>query len=241
MYEPKPPEGDLEQGDVCLGVALPVMTSGAKWQGRTDGSLASCPPSSNDRPLVYWLQVSQGPVVVVSQSCDLVGLDEHGAERILVCQAFPDHDDRFVESYKNAKALDDHKNKIAAALVAGASGNKNEAGKAEKALEKAEEAHKRVRLEALKKLWRGDLTGAFPLLNSASLPRSVCYFDTIVSVPASWVGMLKESRSLRLNATWKSVLQESLARWLGRYAYPGTMAERLQVGLGAELNELSEE
>ena len=216
MYAQFPGDSDLEQGDICIGLSIPCVSEDAQSLD-AQGKQRLWEPQALKVPAFFVRSVST-PLVILSQSCDLVA---EGAVRVLVAPTVPDTDPRFTAQYQ--KAAEDVMQSQAKSFVT--KGNVD--------LEKAHEKLENARGKVLERLRLGDIPNAFPLRaiegDGWQLDSSVCFFDNAISLPANWIPALKQTRRLRLNTAWKSVLQESLGLWLGRFAYPGTQKERLAV------------
>ncbi len=222
--------GPLLQGDLCRAVPLPILTaddSTTLMDLSAEVALGSPVPSTGDLStrsrLGAILRLVERNVLVLSQSCDLEDAEKDTNARVLVALVLADDDGRFAEQHAAAveKDLSD--------FVKGAAKLAKNPGNATKALEKSAATMESRRAKALEDLWLGNVEGAFPVAASPShsIKRSVCYFDTVVSLPSAWIPLLRDRRVQHLAPPWAAVLQESLARWLGRYAFPGTKAERL--------------
>ncbi|MGO8998587.1 MAG: hypothetical protein ACLQVI_35140 [Polyangiaceae bacterium] len=230
------PRDALEQGDICRDVPLPVVTAAAQliniktseWFGEP-GSPISVPDRTvleSKGHVCAVVPMVRAHLVVLSQSCDLLEAEGDENARLLVAPVRVEEDDRLSERYAAAvkAATEGLPRKITASM-------KNPT-QTSQVLLKAGASIEEARSNALKQLWLGEIVGALPLQanEGAHLARSVCYFDNAVSLPASWIPILKEQRVLRLTFEWQSVLREALMLWLGRYAFPGSKNDRLRVG-----------
>lgn len=231
---------ELEQGDVCLSIPLPTLNTKEQLLLKNNDTKDSPPTSELCQPgklAGFFLPVNLAPVMVLSQSCDLVDLDASSHARILVAPLCPDNDERFNEFFKKEmeKTYDGTKRKAIASFT----GKNLEGVKA--AHEDATRKLNNARNVNLRRLWLGELVGAFPIAAFGEhLERSICFFDNVVSLNSQWGEILRIQRICRLDHVWKSVLQEQLIMWLGRYAYPGLPDDRMLVGLSKEEAGISE-
>jgi hypothetical protein len=219
-------ESDLEQGDVCIGLAIPVITDDAQAVDANGKQAPWDGEAKTTAPQAFFLRVTKAPLIVLSQSCDLVG---DSVARVLVAPLVNEQDPRFTAQYQ--KAVSDMLQTAGKDFVT--RGNTD--------LAKVGERLETTREAALKRLRLGEIPNAFPVKkasgNQWALPSSVCFFDNATSLPGLWLPALKRTRRLRLNTVWQSVLQEALGRWLGRYAYPGSLADRLRVFEDASVDQ----
>jgi hypothetical protein len=230
MYIPVDAGEPLSQGDICRDIPLPLMSHTTqivdiKASSVLNQSVPSEEMLATRSQIAALVSMVRSHVVVLSQSCDLTDAETKPNARILVAPTMPDDDDRFANVYaasmkNSAEAL------VKKLVLAAKSGNSSaQVGKSKESLEK-------TRRKALEDLWLGKLEGAMPLAArlECGLQRSICFFDNAVSLPATWLPLLKKQRVVRLNVEWADVLREKLASWIGRFAFPGSKNERLAVG-----------
>lgn len=225
-----PPDAPLQQGDVCAAFPVPLLSDTTKIvnvrdQGFVEGSVPTAEHLATNSHLAVLIPMVRSEVMVLSQSCDIEDVERQQSGRVVIAPVLPDDDDRFAALYDAAnKGTGDAFGKKLAKMT------KNPAN-AEAEFKKTQDKLDSNRKKSLEALWLGQVEGAFPLACFEPLKsRSICYFDNAVSLPHTWLPLLKESRKLRLKNEWASVLQEKLAQWLGRFAFPGTKAQRLGVG-----------
>lgn len=231
MYTAADPTSALEQGDVCRDIPLPVIGDDIRlFDSKTKEWFKSTVPDDdvlNSRSHVAaMVQMVRCPVVVLSQSCDLEEAERDPQARLLVAPALADDDGRFAERYADAvKSASDGFVKNVAAMLTNPT-------QAEKSMAKTKGQLESTRQKHLDDLWLGKVEGAFPLAADpgCALRRSVCFFDSAVSLPSAWIPLLKKQRVLRLKPEWGHVLREKLSTWLGRFAFPGSKKERLAAG-----------
>jgi hypothetical protein len=228
LYSSFKSDDPLEQGDVLAKVPLPLCGVEVKFQGNTvfHEAVPTKEIVATNSKIACAFQMPIGFAMVLSQTCDLQDASDQSSGRVLLAPVLPDDDDRFAKSFE--KALLRTGSEAAADLLNAVAKGQNAADQ----LAKKQKTMEKTRDLALTKLWLGQVVGAFPLASASGqgLSRSICYFDNCVSVPATWLPFLQGQRVLRLKGEWHSVLQESLREWLGRFAYPGSNDERLNVG-----------
>ncbi len=236
LFDNALPGGALRQGDIIRDVPLPLLPDeGAAFGNKKTHEVIPAVTRAalekhND---IYSLfPLVRGNAMILSQCCDCEDVDRRETGRILVAQLVACDDERFVASYEKAVAsvADSFARKLSAAGRAGKTVSQDDTSKAMNTLENP-------RKKALTEVALGQRIGAFPVAAHAesSLSMSICYFDTVVSLPANWLSLLKQSRVLHLSPTWRAVLQESLGAWITRFAYPGTLEDRLKAaGLADE-------
>jgi hypothetical protein len=228
------PPGPLEQGDICVNVPLPVLA--VKMELYSKGSIVQVTREELEQAFqLFVVPPMRGPAIVLSQSCDLERAERDENVRILVAPIIAEEGSQLLVESAEAIAKTVEKGTLAKAL------QHRSDSKPPKELKNLQDRARKRHIEALKSLWSGQDVGCFPIKKIESgaaivVPRSLVYFSYAVSVPvAVWLEYLKSKRVARLNETWRSVLQESLRDWLGRFAYPDTDEERLRVGLQDEL------
>ena len=223
MYQAFKESDGLEQGDVCRGIPITLLADDNQWfDMKTQNRVGPMSPAtlSTSSNLGVLHVARRVPVVVLSQSCDLADVERTASGRILVAPVVADDDDRFCALYEKAKK------EAADALVKKMMAKTPPAD----AAQKAAGAMDASRSKALQRLWLGEIVGAFPLAGQGELQRSICYFDNVISLPASWLALLKSNRILRLAPEWANELRQALMLWLGRTAFPGDREQRLAAG-----------
>lgn len=243
MYEDGVPTGSLRQGDIIKGVPVPFLQDANEkivlmGKGKVDpdswSSLANTPPTAQTcddaQDKAIFIPTRTLHLLVLSQCCEMERIEEGEEGRIIVAPLIDESEDSQLKDLveeKRPSVADGLGKQLVAALT---SPNQNTEG----ALKKAQETLTREKDEYLKKVWLGEVEGVFPVAassaNGFALPRSICYFAYMLSLPKSWYPILKERRVLRAKGHWRSVLQESLSKYFGRFAYPGTNADRMRVG-----------
>ena len=231
MYISAKSTDSLVQGDVCLDIPLPIISTDSKLVDiKAERIMGEHVPTeemlSTRSQIAVLVTMVRGPVLVLSQSCDLVDAETKSNARILVAPTLPDDDDRFVAQYASAT-----KNSTEAFAKRLATAAKSRTS-TDSTITKGVESINNIRQRALEDLWLGRQEGVFPLASKSDvgLRRSVCYFDNAVSLPASWLPLLKKRRALRLDLHWADVLREKLSSWISRFAFPGDKNARLAVG-----------
>jgi hypothetical protein len=247
VYEDGVPTGPLQQGDIIRAIPVPYLQDanekivflGAKTDPKEWSDLEATPPKSavcdDPRNKAIFVPTRTSNLLILSQCCDLQDIERGESGRIIVAPFIDDAEDPHITEHvqeKRAGIADEVGKKVFAAAVLG---DQN----AETAAKKVLGAVTRERDDYLKNVWLGQLEGTFPIAPAESggfvLRRSICYFANLVSLPASWYPLLKERRMLRTKPHWRAILQESLAKYFSRFAYPGTNEERLRVGgIGAK-------
>jgi len=230
FQEDESPDACLQQGDVCAAFPVPLLSDTTKIvnirnQGFLEGSVPTVDHLATNSHLAVLVAVVRSAVMVLSQSCDIEDVERQESGRVMIAPVLPDDDERFAALYETANmGTGDAFGKKLAKMA------KNPAN-AEAEFKKTQEKLDSNRKKSLEALWLGQVEGAFPLACRDPLKsRSICYFDNALSLPHTWLPLLKQTRRLRLTSEWASVLQEKLAQWLGRFAFPGTKSERLGVG-----------
>lgn len=223
----------LVQGDICRDIVLPLLSTSTKLvdvraQQLIEHSVPTEEMMSTRSQLAALIPMVRSHVIVLSQSCDLADAESKPNARVIVAPTMHDDDDRFAAAYAAAVkgSSDALAKKLAAAAKSATSAN------VDTAIARGKDALENPRRKALEDLWLGKLEGVFPLAACPEhgLRRSLCYFDNVVSLPSSWIHLLKSHRVLRLNAEWADVLREKLSLWIGRYAFPGDKSARLAHG-----------
>jgi len=242
MYISADKEDSLVQGDVCLDIPLPIISSNIRFFDiKAEKLIGENAPTeqmlSTRSNIAALVAMVRSPVLVLSQSCDLVDAETKPNARILVAPTLPDDDERFTEMYAAATKTSTEAlaKKVATAFKQNNSVDSVVAG--------GKESLGRVRYSALEQLWLGKTIGVFPLAanHDIKLRRSICFFDNAVTLPASWLPLLKKQRVLRLDPNWADVLREQLSSWISRFAFPGDKNARLTVGgLGDDLSAESD-
>lgn len=231
MYATAALTGSLLQGDVCLDIPLPIILPklqfvDMKAQVLIDGNVPTEEMLATRSQFHAVVQMVRSPVLVLSQSCDLDDAESKPNARIMVAPTLPDDDERFTTVYAAAtkSSSDAFTKKLVTAIKSGNS--------IDTTIEKGKGPLEKVRQKALEDLWLGKLEGVFPLApkSDIGLRRSICFFDNAVTLPSSWIPLLKKRRVLRLESHWADVLREQLAAWIGRFAFPGDKSARLAVG-----------
>lgn len=215
---------------MCAAFPVPLLSDTTKIvnirnQGFLEGSVPTVDHLATNSHLAVLVAVVRSAVMVLSQSCDIEDVERQESGRVMIAPVLPDDDERFAALYETANmGTGDAFGKKLAKMA------KNPAN-AEAEFKKTQEKLDSNRKKSLEALWLGQVEGAFPLACRDPLKsRSICYFDNALSLPHTWLPLLKQTRRLRLTSEWASVLQEKLAQWLGRFAFPGTKSERLGVG-----------
>lgn len=225
-----PADAYLQQGDVCAAFPVPLLSHTTKiinvsTQGFLEGSVPTTEHLATNSHLAVLVPMVRSEVMVLSQSCDIEDVERQQSGRIVIAPVLPDDDERFAALYEaaNSSTGDAFGKKLAKMVKSPAN--------AEAEFKKTQDKLDSNRNKSLRELWLGQVEGAFPLACREPLKsRSICYFDNALSLPHTWIPLLKQTRKLRLKIEWASVLQEKLAHWLGRFAFPGTQAERLGIG-----------
>lgn len=245
MFEVGVPSGPLQQGDIIRMIPVPYLQDMNEkivyigkeikdWEGleSTPPKAASCDDGRNK---AIFIPTKTANVIILSQCCDLEDIERGEGGRIIVAPLVEDANDPHITTHLQEQRegfTEDLGKKVMAAAVLG---DQNSEDKAKKAI--GTFAHKRE--EYLKSVWLGQMEGTFPVGASEggtfTVRRSICYFANLVSLPASWYSLLKDRRMLRPLPHWRAILQEGLARYFARFAYPGSLDERLNVGgIGAK-------
>lgn len=231
MYIAAEPTESLVQGDVCADIPLPLVLDGSRLLDvKAEKLLEAGVPTETmlltKSKLALLVPMVRGHVLVLSQSCDLAEAEKNPNARILVAPTFADDYDRFEAAYAattkaSAEAL------TKKMLTAVRSNNS-----VDSAFASGKDSLEKGRHTALEQLWLGKIVGAFPLAShqGTRLQRSICFFDNAVTLPASWLPLLKKQRVLRLDPNWADVLREQLSTWISRFAFPGDKNARLAVG-----------
>jgi hypothetical protein len=234
-----PAADTLFQGDLCAQVSLPIVlgeTVAIPLEGKAKAEPAISLLERDKALGALAVKPLVGPVLILSQSCDIADVARRQAGRILIAPILPEEKSTLLDQYREVLQDWDSPEFIGKILEG------EQLGHIAKDVTQALARNLNKKFEALKKLWLGNVVGAFPLAekkdgSAITLPRSICHFDHVVSVPHEWLPYLQRKRFARLDVTWLSILQESLADWVGRFAYPGSNDDRCRVGLAAEMAE----
>lgn len=156
---------DLEQGDVCIGLPVPLITDDARAVDSTGAQQPWDAPDAKHAPQAFFVRVTTAPLMVLSQSCDLVGSE---VARVLVASVVSDQDPRFAAQYQNS--IDDLLQTAGRDFVT--KGNTD--------LTKVGEKLTKARAKVLERLRLGHIPNAFPLKAASGsgwkLDGSVCFF-----------------------------------------------------------------
>jgi hypothetical protein len=197
MYLRDRPTGALEQGDLCIQVPLPVLLDESKVvvnQTTTTTLTEALENGQLENPAgTYIASVAKfSTVLILSQTCDLLDLETEPG-RILVVPALPEGDSPLMARWQDAYVSNIDGEKLAKAVVTKPS---QVPAKITQTIEAAEKS----RATQLRRLWLGEIGGAFPLRELAtgeprvvSVPRSVCHFDYATSLPQSYLVRLSAS------------------------------------------------
>ena len=219
----------LLQGDLVRQVPLPFMGGAGErivYTGKVR-ALTECPvpPTADhcndEKPKAMMLSMSTANVLILSQSCNLERIgrgDNRG--RIIVAPVL----DEDVEAPEVREA----------ALQALEESFSRPGQNAEQKVQAERQKHEKTKLEQLKKIWLGKVGNIFPVaklnVEHFTAVRSLCYFDNLVSLPATWYPLLSARVVANMTDPWRSLLQEALSDYFGRFAYPGSENDRLAVG-----------